>query len=159
MRLLMVFSLILMSLNAHSACSSLNDSKDSFVNMWEIRTLSGQESWIKCASESWYYFENKAKVQDSEFRYKMSSYLMSALHFNPDNFFVVMENEGYLFDKWLRYIPNRMFTWYNDGECGYNPEIIQLKKLIEGVDLETKKLKSYKDFASTLQSVSCFVVD
>lgn len=140
-------------------CKSNNDIASHLVQMWEFRTLEKQNILIECISDSWELFLDSSKIKDSEFRYKASSYLMSALQFNPDNFFLQMNKRDRLLEVWLKYIPDGAFTWYNDGACGFETQLLEIKNLMKHVSETTKELKAYNKSSMVINSIECFIVD
>lgn len=140
-------------------CTNIGDVRKTFIQMWEYRTPSSQNKFLVCASKTWDYFDNVAKIQDAEFTYTISSYLISSLQFNPDNFFVFMDRNRNLLSKWLNNIPNEMFIWYDDSECAFKPQIKQLIKLMSIVEEKTRTLESYKKSNRVLSNIKCTIVN
>lgn len=161
----LAFSLVLLLFSSlalcksGSACEDVEEVRVSFDKLWEMRTSESQNAFLKCASEAWHYYENEAKVQDAEFRYTVSTFLMSSLQFNSDNFFKMINEDKYLFRRWLEFFPNGIFTWFNDGDCEYTFQIKKINQELNNVEHSTKQLDAFKEFSKISKTLTCHVID
>jgi|SRR6185312_8115800 len=160
--LYVVVSLVVFSGQAHaqsSSCKTKEDLRVSVGALWETRTNENQKILIDCIRQAWnYQYPDKPqrdRVQESGFQDLASGLMTSALQFNPENFFRLMDGRPALLSRWLSGVQWEAFTWYGDPPCALQDQIDSIDLLLRYERPVLKRYKSYIIVRNKLRSVKC----